>query len=550
MEKQADPGVLDRDGKNALHLAAENGQLDVAQFHLENGIDIEASDYQGWTALHHAAWNGRTAIVSVLLQNGAAVNVKNRDGNTALHLATEDGCAGVVRLILRDGADANMYCNKGEMALHKAAWHGHTQVTKLLLESDVDPNAKTESGLSALHQAAGSGHESVVKLLLDCGADPAALDDNGETAYMHAKANHHNSTARLLKGKGATAPESDEPRIKSHKGGGSRRNTSDAAICAVLSVSPEDCRIQPHGSAGFSSSSKVTITTNGQTKDYFLKTGPSGDMFESEHASLQAMHSSVPTICPASIAHGRLSDSPGHFLLTEFLDMSSRKGGTGSGLSLAQKLAKLHTTPVPTPDGHAQPMFGFPVTTFCGMTPQDNTYRRSWSEFFAENRLRAITKIIGENQGTDEGLKKWVERTVADVVPRLLGDGHLGGQEGVTPALVHGDLWSGNKGRGTIGGQGGVEDVVFDPSSCYAHSEYELGIMRMFGGFSAEFYREYHRLVPKTEPESEYDDRVELYELYHHLNHYALFGGGYMHGAVSIMKRLHRKYGQGSASRS
>jgi protein-ribulosamine 3-kinase len=307
----------------------------------------------------------------------------------------------------------------------------------------------------------------------------------------------------------------------------------DTAIRAVLSVSPEVCSIQPHGHAGFSSSSKVTTITNGQTKDFFLKTGPSGDMFESEkfpsarpiaqpkanatlgeHTSLQAIHSSVPTICPASISHGRLSDSPGYFLLTEFLDMNNSKGGTGSGLSLAQKLAELHTTPIPIPNGHAQPMFGFPVTTFCGMTPQNNTYSSSWSEFFAENRLRAITKIIVETHGTDDGLRNWVEKTVADVVPRLLRDGHLGGQVGVTPALVHGDLWSGNKGRGTIGGRSGIEDVVFDPSSCYAHSEYELGIMRMFGGFSAEFFREYHRLVTKTEPESEYDDRVELYELY------------------------------------
>ena len=48
------------------------------------------------------------------------------------------------------------------------------------------------------------------------------------------------------------------------------------------------------------------------------------------------------------------------------------------------------------------------------------------------------------------------------------------------PVVIHGDLWSGNKGKGVIGGEGAVEEVVFDPSAVYGHSEYELGIMNMF----------------------------------------------------------------------
>jgi hypothetical protein len=56
----------------------------------------------------------------------------------------------------------------------------------------------------------------------------------------------------------------------------------DPAICAVLSVPPEACTIQNYGEPGFSSTSKATATINGETKDFFLKTGPIGDMFESE----------------------------------------------------------------------------------------------------------------------------------------------------------------------------------------------------------------------------------------------------------------------------
>ena len=193
--------------------------------------------------------------------------------------------------------------------------------------------------------------------------------------------------------------------------------------------------------------------------------------------------------------------------------MEATNDSQSSGLSLAQKLAQLHGSPPPIPDGFSTPVFGFHVTTGVGRTPQNNSWAPSWPDFFAENRLRAVWKTVEENHGTDTELRYLLNRVVKEVVPRLLGDRHLGGRQGVPPALVHGDLWSGNKARGRVGGQGGVEDVIFDPGSCYAHSEYELGIMRMFGGFPSGFFHEYHHLMPKTQPVSEYDDRLSLYEL-------------------------------------
>ncbi len=229
-----------------------------------------------------------------------------------------------------------------------------------------------------------------------------------------------------------------------------------------------------------------------------------------EHASLNAIHSAVPNFCPQSYAHGPLQDRPGAFFLaTDFLDLGSTAPG-GSGLSLAAKLARLHTTPAPIPEGYDRPMFGFPVPTCCGATVQDNTWKASWADFYAENRLRHVLRAGVRNNGADAALAAAVDRTAGTVVPRLLGDGHL---KGVVPVVVHGDLWSGNHARGRIAGRGGAEEVVYDPSCVYGHSEYELGIMRMFGGFGGSFWREYGKLVPKTEPVEEWEDRVALYEL-------------------------------------
>jgi fructosamine-3-kinase len=208
-----------------------------------------------------------------------------------------------------------------------------------------------------------------------------------------------------------------------------------------------------------------------------------------------------------------LANSDAHFLLTEFLDVNARTNDPGSGLSFAQKLAALHKESTPIPEGSSRPIFGFPITTYAGRTKQDNTFRNSWAEFYVENRLHVIFRSIEESHGADEELRDWVEKTASVVVPKLLRDGHLGGQNGIKPSLVHGDLWSGNKARGRLGGKGGIEDVAFDASCCYAHSEYDLGLMRMFGGFSAGFFSEYHRLIPKTEPVQEYEDRMTLYQM-------------------------------------
>ena len=284
-------------------------------------------------------------------------------------------------------------------------------------------------------------------------------------------------------------------------------------------------------------------------------------MFQGEHASLNAIHEAVPSLCPKSFAWGKLSDSNGYFLATEFLELggSSRaRGGSnaaaakGTGMSLAEKLAKLHSTPAPLPDGYETPMFGFPVMTCCGDTPQKNDFKHSRAVFFGECRLMAMLERCEKQQGNDATLRTVVERTVKEVVPRLLGDGHLGGEEGVIPVVCHGDLWSGNRGKGSFVGREGtkndeprpVEEVVYDPSAYYGHSESELGIMSMFGGFGSGFMKAYHDIVPKTKPVQEYDDRVALYESFHHLNHHAIFGGGYMAGAVSILKGLLTKYGE------
>ncbi|KAL8872608.1 MAG: hypothetical protein Q9174_001789, partial [Haloplaca sp. 1 TL-2023] len=179
----------------------------------------------------------------------------------------------------------------------------------------------------------------------------------------------------------------------------------DPSVMKALSLDPSATTVSTHGSSGFNATAKISTTlADGTQKHLFMKTAAGKDaevMFRGEHASLSAIHNAVPSLCPASLYTG-VSEDGTAFLVTDFLDMSSSssrgsgssssssQGSEHSGMSLAAKLAKLHTTPAPTPEGKSKPMFGFPETTCCGDTPQANDYKESWADFYAQNRLLAL----------------------------------------------------------------------------------------------------------------------------------------------------------------
>ncbi|KAL8937621.1 MAG: hypothetical protein Q9216_004336 [Gyalolechia sp. 2 TL-2023] len=545
LSKSADPNVRDMEGCTPLHHAAAFGHWEIVRLFLERGSDPEVRDNDRWTALHQAAWGGHEKTVKYLLKKGANIDSKANNGWTAFHQASWNNHRAVVKRLLREGANVNETDDEGETALHQAAWRGYDGLTELLLEKGADSNSRDKTCQTPLHQAASNGSIAVVKLLIGNGADPRAEDREGRKPHSLAEENFHHASAKLLRdretkmyGQEVLPDLENIPRTPRP---GSRL---DSAVMAILSVDASMASIEPYGQAGFSTPSKITTNVYGKASTYFMKTGPDGDMFRGEYESLAALQAAVSSFCPRPIAHGKLADSPDYFLLTDFIDIDASPDGQSSGLSLARKLAQLHSTPTPTPNGFPRPVFGFHVATCVGRTLQKNPWDHSWPKFFIENRLRAVWETIEASHGTDTELHSLLDRVIKEVVPRLLGDGHLGGQEGVKPALVHGDLWAGNKARGRVGRKGGIEDVTFDPGSCYAHSEYELGIMRMFGGFPAGFFNEYHRLVPKTQPKSEYDDRLSLYQLYQWLNHYALFSGGYREDAMECMEKLVEKYGE------
>ncbi len=76
--------------------------------------------------------------------------------------------------------------------------------------------------------------------------------------------------------------------------------------------------------------------------------------------------------------------------------------------------------------------------------------------------------------------------------------------------------------------------VLIDPAAYFGHREADLAMTRLFGGFGSDFYRAYHETWPL---EAGFEERVDIYNLYHLLNHLNLFGTLYLAGCRSILRR-------------
>lgn len=75
--------------------------------------------------------------------------------------------------------------------------------------------------------------------------------------------------------------------------------------------------------------------------------------------------------------------------------------------------------------------------------------------------------------------------------------------------------------------------VLFDPACYFGDREADFAFTQMFGGFGSDFASSYRKIVPTPEAM-----RHEIYNLYHVLNHYVLFGGGYASQAESMIARI------------
>ncbi|AXJ02314.1 Fructosamine-3-kinase [Cyclonatronum proteinivorum] len=232
-------------------------------------------------------------------------------------------------------------------------------------------------------------------------------------------------------------------------------------------------------------------------------------MFEAESRGLQLLRANAGSLIIPEVLGTGLTDARSWLLL------SWHEAGRSTNAAmerLGAGLAAMHRCTAPT--------FGLDHDNYIGRLPQRNQPAAAWPEFFMGQRI-----LPQLEQAVSSGLlaRSWLSKTdtLAKQVEALFPD--------EPPALLHGDLWGGNYLISTRG-----EPVLIDPAVHYGHRETELAFTRLFGGFSAAFYRAYYAHYP---PAPGYESRTDLCNLYPLLVHVNLFGSSYAAQAQAILKR-------------
>ncbi len=248
-------------------------------------------------------------------------------------------------------------------------------------------------------------------------------------------------------------------------------------------------------------------------KTLFVKvnhTGKYPEMFEKEKNGLLliARTNSVRTPKPIYIHH--YTDGYSYFFI-EYIEKGL--ASTYYYRQLGENLAKMHR--------HSNKYFGLDEDNYIGSIPQKNSWNKNWVTFFIENRVSPLFQQAYDTGYFNSNDAKHLEqlyRNLHNIFPKE------------KPALIHGDLWSGN----TMP-DANENPVIYDPAVYYGHREMDLAMTKLFGGFAPEFYYSYQNAFPL---EKGFDERADIYNLYPLLVHVLLFGFSY----VSDVKRIIRKF--------
>jgi len=247
-------------------------------------------------------------------------------------------------------------------------------------------------------------------------------------------------------------------------------------------------------------------------KQYFFKAASSMSgitMLSAEFEGVKEMFNTNTIKVPEPICFG--TTDYGGFIILEKLNF----GGYSDGELYGKKLAAMHKC-IST----NKKFFGWKINNTIGATLQPNNECDKWADFWDKYRLGHMLELA-KRDGADFRNEKELREKVYSIL-----DAH-----DCQPSLCHGDLWSGNQATLSNG-----DPVIFDPATYYGDPEVDIAMTFLFGANSKQFYQSYWNEMGGQK--EGYEVRQIIYNLYHILNHYVLFGGGYLQQSYNMIDRI------------
>lgn len=228
------------------------------------------------------------------------------------------------------------------------------------------------------------------------------------------------------------------------------------------------------------------------------------EMFTKEAAGLKVLSDTFLT--PKVLQVGE--HDKWQFLQIEYFKESAKNDSFWRIFGL--NLAKTHQK--------TQKMYGFSESNFIGSLVQNNTLSSSWEAFLIEQRLSPMIEMA-----VNSGEVNYVEAKIIENFYKRINEIY----PTENPALLHGDLWSGNYISSSQG------PVLIDPAVYFGHREMDIGMMHLFGGFDANLFNSYNEIYPL---EKDWKSRISVNQLYPLLVHVNLFGRSYWNQVSHILK--------------
>lgn len=232
-------------------------------------------------------------------------------------------------------------------------------------------------------------------------------------------------------------------------------------------------------------------------------------MFEKEAQSLEILRNTDSIRIPKVILINESENES--FLLLEYIEQGSPK--PDFWFEFAQSLAILHQ--------NNSDFYGLDFDNYIGSLPQLNKQHGNWIDFFVEERLLPQIRSAHNNGLLQSQHHRNFEKLFSKLETIFPNE---------KPSLIHGDLWSGNF---MIDEKGNA--CIFDPAIYYGNRIMDIAMSKMFGGFSSDFYQFYNECFPM---ENNWEEQIEIANLYPYLVHLNLFGLSYLSGINAVLRRF------------